>query len=80
MVIHVADTLRNQIVVGHPMPRVISYTGRDRFLLEGRSVTPAVFEEALDEGFYGRITYTGYSTDPQRVSTFDLTNSTSGAG
>ncbi|MDE0137766.1 MAG: S-layer homology domain-containing protein [bacterium] len=79
-VIHVADTQRNQIVVGHPTPRVISYTGRDRFLLEGRSVTPAVFEEALDAGFYGRITYTGYSTDPQGVSSFDLTNSALGAG
>ncbi|MYB43941.1 MAG: hypothetical protein F4X74_03230 [Acidimicrobiia bacterium] len=76
--IRVADTLRNQIVVGAPTPRTISYTGRDRFLLEGRSVTQAVFEEALDAGFYARITYTHYSTDPERVSTFDLTNSTSG--
>lgn len=78
VVIRVADTVRNQIVVGDPTPRTISYTGRDTFLLEGRSVTQAVFEEALDAGFYARITYTHYFPDPQRVSTFDLTNSTSG--
>ena len=78
VVIRVADTLRNRIVVADPTPRTISYTGKDRFLLEGRSVTQAVFEEALDAGLYGRITYTHYSPDPERVSTFDLTNSTSG--
>lgn len=78
VVIRVADTLRNQIVVGDPTPRTISYTGRDRLMLEGRVVTPAVFEEALDAGFYARITYTHYSPDPERASTFDLTNSTSG--
>lgn len=79
VVIRVADTLRNQMVVGDPTPRTISYTGRDRFLLEGRSVTPTVFEEALDAGLYGRITYTHYFPDPQRESTFDLTNSAFGA-
>ena len=80
VVIHVADTLRNRIVVGEPTPRVIGYTGRERFLLEGRLVTPAVFEEALEGGYYGRITYTGYSTDPQHVNTFDLTNKVFGVG
>jgi len=80
VVIHVADTFRNRIVVGEPTPRVIGYTGRDRFLLEGRLVTPAVFEEALEGRFYERITYTGYSTDPQDVNTFDLTNKVFGVG
>ena len=80
VVILAADTFRNRIVVGGPTPRAISYTGRDRFLLEGRLVTPAVFEEALEGRFYERITYTRYSTDPQDVNTFDLTNRVSGDG
>ena len=80
VVIHVADTFRNRIVVGDPVPRVVTYTGRDRFSLEGRSVTPAVFEEALEARSFKRITYTGYSTDPQDTNTFDLTNNVFGAG
>ncbi len=80
VVILVADTFRNRIVVGGPTPRAISYTGRDRFLLEGRLVTPAVFEDALEGRFYERITYTRYSTDPQDVNTFDLTNKVFGDG
>ncbi len=80
VVIHVADTFRNRIVVGDPAPRVISYTGRDRFSLEGRMVAPAVFEEALEAGLFERITYTGYSTDPQHINTFELTNNAFGAG
>lgn len=80
VVIHVADTLRNRIVVGDPTPMVITYTGRDRFSLEGRMVAPAVFEEALEAGFFERITYTGYSTDPQHANTFELTNNAFGAG
>ena len=80
VVIHMADTFRNRIVVGESTPRVIGYTGRDRFLLEGRLVTSAVFEEALGGAFYGRITYTRYSTDPQQINTFDLTNKVFGDG
>ena len=80
VVIHVADTVRNRIVVGDPVPKAVSYTGRDRFSLEGRLVTPVVFEEALEARLFERITYTGYSTDPEKINTFNLTNNAFGAG
>ena len=70
----VADTRRNRIVLREFVPVVISYTARDSMSLEGRVVTPAVFEEALDAGLYERLSYTRYSTDPEQTNTFDLTN------
>lgn len=70
----VADTRRNRVVVRDTVPMVISYTARDRLLLEGRVVPPAVFEEALDAGLYERVTYVRYSTDPEEVNTIELTN------
>ena len=71
----VADTRRNRVVVRDTVPMAVSYTARDRLLLEGKVVAPAVFEAALDAGLYERISYTRYSTDPEQVNTIELTNS-----
>ena len=69
------DTARNTILHDIATPWLLRYDANDRFSIKGAVVTIEAFEDALSSGEYSRISYSRYSNDPAKVSSFDLNNS-----
>ena len=70
----VADTRNNVIVVDPARPALVRYDENDRFKIIDNVVTGSDFEKALASGDYKRLSFTSYSTDPEDISSFELTN------
>ena len=71
----VVGDIRNDVIVfTSPTPILVRYDARDRFAIEGSAVSYENFEEALVSRDYAKLSLTLYSTDPEDVSSFELTN------
>ncbi len=68
------DLGRNQIVVNGDGPQVITYAQQDRLTLEGRPVSIVQFEEALQSGRFGRVSFTTALANRTETNNVHLTN------
>ena len=70
----VSSVADNVILHDVKSPRLLLYDDNDRFSIRDVVVGMSTFEEALASGDYSRITYNKYYDDPEKMSSFDLTN------
>ena len=68
------DVRNNVILHDAASPKLVRYDDNDRLSIRGTPVRIESFEEALYSGAYARISYGRYSHDPEKVNSFDLTN------
>ena len=68
------DVRNNVILYDAFSPKLLRYDANDRFAIRDVVVTMSAFEEALASGDYKRLSYSRYSTEPGKTSSFELTN------
>ena len=72
-----AVDVSDNVIILHPdSPALVRYDSNDGFTVEGEVRTLAEFEEALQSGAYGRLSFREYLPDSSASNGFELSNVT----